>query len=89
MPRAGTCRRRAWRRRPPPDSFAPPYAATATPAPSGVRLSSTRVRSALRLLAGLRQGVPLTEQLGYQAERLLHDRGADVLIGEARAYFSA
>lgn len=52
-----------------------------------VQLASTRVRRALRLLGGLRQSVPLAEQLGYDAERLLHDRGADTLIALARSRF--
>ncbi len=52
-----------------------------------VRLTSVRIRRALRLVAGLRQSIPLAELLGYHAERLLHDRGADTLIAVARSRF--
>lgn len=53
------------------------YVANATPGNPGafaVNLSSERVRTALGLLDGLRQGQSLGALLGYQLERGLHDR---------------
>jgi hypothetical protein len=53
------------------------YVANATPANPGtfaVNLSSERVRTALGLLDGLRQGQSLGALLGHQFERGLHDR---------------
>lgn len=39
-----------------------------------INLSSERVRTALKLIEGIRQGQGLAELLGYQFERGLHDR---------------
>jgi len=52
------------------------YLANATPAnpdTMAVNLSSSRVRNALSLLEGIRNGQPLGALLGYQFERGLHD----------------
>ncbi|MER7755285.1 hypothetical protein [Kitasatospora sp. NPDC097643] len=57
------------------------YVANATPDNPGtfaVNLSSERVRVALSLLDGLRQGQSLGALLGYRFERALHDRHNDV-----------
>ncbi|SEF80950.1 hypothetical protein SAMN05444920_101725 [Nonomuraea solani] len=57
------------------------YLANATPETPGmfaVNLSSERVRVALSLLDGLRQGQSLGALLGYRFERGLHDRFEDV-----------
>ncbi|GAA2399831.1 hypothetical protein GCM10010191_03750 [Actinomadura vinacea] len=56
------------------------YIANASPANRetfAVNLSSERVRVALTLLDGLRQGQSLGALLGYRFERALHDRYAD------------
>ncbi|MGI8329751.1 hypothetical protein ACRYCC_07275 [Actinomadura scrupuli] len=56
------------------------YVANGTPDNPGafaVNLSSERVRVALTLLDGLRQGQSLGALLGYRLERALHDRYAD------------
>lgn len=45
-----------------------------------IDLSSRRVRDALYLLEGGRQGQPMTVLLGYAFERLLHDAGCDRFI---------
>ena len=45
-----------------------------------VDLSSSRVRTALGLLDGVRQGQSLGALLGYRAERLLHESGAHVAV---------
>jgi hypothetical protein len=45
-----------------------------------VDLSSSRVRTALGLLDGVRQGQSLGALLGYRTERLLHERGAHVSV---------
>ncbi|HLM89527.1 MAG TPA: hypothetical protein VK284_10960 [Streptosporangiaceae bacterium] len=52
-------------------------------------LSSARVRDALTLLDGTRQGEPLAALLGQRFERDLHDRGQglEVLIAPLRADF--
>ena len=50
-------------------------------------LSSARVRDALTLLDGTRQGEPLAALLGQRFERDLHDRALDVLIAPLRADF--
>lgn len=70
------------------------YLANATPAEPGamaVNLSSERVRKALDLLAGMRQGQSLGELLGYALERGLHDRSGfaevDEFIGDLRRAF--
>jgi hypothetical protein len=49
-----------------------------------VDLSSSRVRTALGLLDGVRQGQSLGALLGYRAERLLHERGAHVAVEVVR-----
>jgi hypothetical protein len=70
------------------------YLANATPANPGtfaVNLSSDRVREALSILDGLRQGQSLGALLGYRFERGLHDRWAeaelDSLITALRGAF--
>ena len=45
-----------------------------------VDLSSSRVRMALGLLDGVRQGQSLGALLGYRTERLLHESGAHVAV---------
>ena len=45
-----------------------------------VDLSSARVRTALHLLDGVRQGQPLAGLLGYRIERHLHEAGLDRLV---------
>lgn len=45
-----------------------------------VDLSSARVRTALHLLDGVRQGQPLASLLGYRIERRIHEEGLDRLI---------
>src|SRR5205823_5666525 len=45
-----------------------------------VDLSSSRVRTALGLLDGVRQGQSLGALLGYRTERLLHESGAHVAV---------
>ncbi len=52
-----------------------------------VDLSSARVRDALKLLDGTRQGEPLSALLGYRFERELHDHDADRLIAPLRSQF--
>ncbi len=49
-----------------------------------IDLSSSRVRTALGLLDGVRQGQPLGALLGYRTERLLHERGAHVAVEVVR-----
>ena len=51
-----------------------------------VDLSSAPARMALRLAAGIRAGQELGALLGYELERDLHERSADVLIAPLRAY---
>jgi hypothetical protein len=50
-------------------------------------LSSRRVRVAMELIDGVRQGQPLGALLGYWLERMLHDAGPDLdrVIGPLRA----
>ncbi|CAN5598258.1 hypothetical protein BH09PSE5_BH09PSE5_28830 [soil metagenome] len=50
-----------------------------------VDLSSSRVRLALELLDGVRQGQSLGALLGYRAERRLHDAGAHTAVEVIRA----
>jgi hypothetical protein len=50
-----------------------------------VDLSSARVRTALHLLDGVRQGQPLGGLLGYRIERGLHEEGLDRLVLSLRA----
>ena len=52
-----------------------------------VDLSSARVRSALTLIDGVRQGEPLDSLLGQTLERDLHDRQLEPLIAPLRGYF--
>jgi hypothetical protein len=52
-----------------------------------VDLSSARVRAALTLIDGTRQGVPLSGLLGYQFERDLHERQLEPLIAPLRNHF--
>ncbi|HMH16891.1 MAG TPA: hypothetical protein VK572_01980, partial [Burkholderiales bacterium] len=49
-----------------------------------VSLESSRVRRALYVLEGVRQGQPLGALLGYQLERALMDRGAPSAIAKLR-----
>lgn len=56
----------------------------AADAPFGVDLSSDRVRRALWLLDGVRNGVELGELLGARFERRLHDRRLSHLIADVR-----
>lgn len=51
-----------------------------------VDLSSGPARTALRLAAGVRAGQELGALLGYELERALHERNADVLVAPLRAY---
>lgn len=50
-----------------------------------VDLASARVRLALELIDGIRQGQPLGALLGYRIERALHEAGADRLVFSLRA----
>jgi hypothetical protein len=52
-----------------------------------VDLSSARVRTALGLLDGARQGEPLASLLGQRFERDLHQRDLDPWIAPLRAHF--
>ena len=52
-----------------------------------VDLSSSRVRDALTLIDGTRQGDPLSALLGYRFERDLHERQLEPLIAPLRGYF--
>ncbi len=54
---------------------------------AAVDLSSRRVRGALALIDGVRQGQPLGALLGYRFERSLHDAGLDRYIAPFRARF--
>ena len=49
-----------------------------------IDLSSSRVRTALGLLDGVREGQSLGALLGYRAERLLHERGAHTAVEVVR-----
>ncbi len=49
-----------------------------------IDLASARVRLALELIDGIRQGQPLAALLGYRIERALHEAGADRLIFSLR-----
>ncbi|MDX6546796.1 MAG: hypothetical protein QOG33_346, partial [Gaiellales bacterium] len=49
-----------------------------------IDLSSSRVRTALALLDGVRQGQPIGAILGYLAERQLHDLGAHTAVEVVR-----
>ncbi|NRP85244.1 hypothetical protein GFPCMMHI_01129 [Ensifer adhaerens] len=50
-----------------------------------IDLTSERVRTALHLLDGIRQGQPLGALLGYRLERKIHEAGLDRLILSLRA----
>lgn len=69
------------------------YLANATPADPdalSVNLSSERVRRAMEVIDGMRNGQPLGALLGYRLERGLHDRPGlflDAIIFELRAAF--
>jgi hypothetical protein len=52
------------------------HATTSTPDTMAVNLSSERVRRALFILEGMRNGQMLEALLGFQFERGLHDRGS-------------
>lgn len=52
-----------------------------------VDLSSSRVRDALALIDGTRQGEPLSALLGYRFERDLHERQLEPLIAPLRSHF--
>ena len=52
-----------------------------------VNLSSARVRKALHLIEGMRNGQELPALLGYQLERALHDAGLDAYIADLRTAF--
>ena len=61
------------------------YLSNATPAAPNtlaVNLSSERVRMALAILEGVRQGQSLSALLGYQFERGLHDRNSFAEVDE-------
>jgi len=49
-----------------------------------IDLSSKRVRLALGLMDGVRQGQPLGALLGYRLERTLHDRSLNSMIAKLR-----
>ncbi len=55
--------------------------------PYRINLTSDRVRRALRLLDGVREGQELGALLGYLFERGLHDNGMDCYIDEFRSAF--
>jgi hypothetical protein len=55
--------------------------------PYAVDLSSARVRDALQLLDGTRQGEPLAALLGYRFERELHERNLEPQIAPLRKQF--
>lgn len=57
----------------------------ATQRPLEIDLSSGRVRLALHLLDGIREGQPLGALLGYRLERTLHDLKLDPFIDNLRA----
>ena len=68
------------------------YISGEDPAIFEVNLSSERVRMAMAMIDGIRQGQSLGALLGYQLERGLHDRyekaEVDVFIYELRKHFS-
>lgn len=55
------------------------------PSPLALNLSSSRVRLALHLLDGVREGQSLGALLGYRLERTMHDSGLEALITTLRA----
>ena len=58
-----------------------------TQRPFEIDLSSKRVRLALHLLDGMREGQPLGALLGYRFERSLHESKADQFIAKIRALY--
>jgi len=56
--------------------------------PFRVKLTSRRVRKALKTLDGLRKGLTIGEVLGYHAERWLHDEHMDWLLYDLRTDYS-
>ena len=52
--------------------------------PYAINLSSERVRRAVRLFDGVRQGQSLGALLGYDVERQLHEAGLDHLLDDVR-----
>ena len=78
-PTAATSTRRRSTTRPPPRCCAPATSPTRRrrrPDALAVNLSSARVRAALGLIEGIRNGQPLGALLGYRLQRGLHDRHA-------------
>jgi hypothetical protein len=61
------------------------HASAAEPLPFAVNLSSARMRQALALTQGVRNGQPIAALLGYQFERGLHERHPGI---ELDAYIS-
>ncbi len=57
------------------------------PSAFAVNLTSGRVRKALRILEGIKQGQSLDYLLGYRFERALHDRSMDGLIPAFRTQY--
>jgi hypothetical protein len=55
-------------------------ASTANPNTMAVNLTSERVRTALSMIEGIRAGQSLSDLLGYQIERGLHDRHGTVEV---------
>ncbi len=53
--------------------------------PFEIDLSSDKVRLAMHLLDGIRDGQPLGALLGYRLERTMHDLGLDEFIDDVRA----
>ena len=73
-------------RRGDPGQRAPVHAASDGHHPFAVDLSSGRVRLALSLLDGVRQGQSLGTLLGYRFERSLHERGLARFIDDFRGF---
>ena len=57
------------------------------PNPARINLTSARVRQALQIIEGMREGQPLGALLGYQFERELTERGRAEYIDEFRKAF--
>ncbi len=58
------------------------HASPALAAPFAVNLSSARMRAALALTEGVRNGQPIAALLGYQIERGLHERHPGIELDE-------